>query len=804
MSSQQDNSLSLEKILAVLTDLLASVSPEELGESLTQTLRELTGARSVLLLSHQEDWESGSRVYAAPSASAQLFSAEELRLLCPLRRVVAPPRKVTDLPADDALRAALERAGVVCLHQSMLSVAGDHLGSLVILDPPQTVAVEDVLVQLDRLMPLCTLALRNLLCTQRIIEQSRVLADYSEELEAQVKKRSASAEEYRGRSEMLFDKAPVPLCYIDRHGKILEINESFTAHFGYTAEDVSATETFWQSVYPDPHSRAMILATWLRSMRRAIRTGSDIAAVEHTVTCKNGRVRRVITAGNAFGDHFLASYLDVTEQLKINAALRQSEERFFQVAEHAHEWIWEINVNGLFTYASPAVEAILGYKPDEIVGKKYFYDLFRPEERERLKSTIFEIFLNGATFNDFESRSLHRDGREVWLLTSGAPFFDEAGLMVGYRGSKIDITERKLMDTERERLLMAIEQAGETMVITDVAGVVEYVNPAFERVTGYARGEILGQNINLMQSGLHDDTFYSELWQTISSGEVWRGQFVNRRKDGSLYDEEASIAPVRDATGRIVNYVATKLDVTERKKADAALRQKNSEMERFVYTVSHDLKSPLVTIKGFLGVLEEDLVRGDAEAIASDMAFISDAASHMARLLDELLELSRIGRVVNPPAEIEFRELVDETLTLVAGAISAAQVEVVIGDVDVTLYADRPRLLEVLQNLVENAVKYRGNQPAPRITISAEKRSGEWVFCVRDNGLGVAPKYQTKIFGLFEKLDASSEGTGVGLALVSRIIEFYEGRIWVESEGEGQGSCFCFTLPRAMQPGQVS
>jgi len=802
MPLPQENALSLDKILTLLTDLLASVSPEELGESLTQTLRELIGARSVLLLSHQEDWESGSRVYAAPVANAELFGEEELRLLCPLRRATAPPRKVKDLPVDHRLRTVLERAKVASLHQFPLSAVGEHIGSLLILDPPQTAAADEVLVQLDLLLPLCALALRNLLCSERIIAQSRELAEYSEELEEKVRRRSVTVEEYRNRFEAIFTHVAVPICYLSRDGLSWQGNKSFLDTFGYTHEDVPTLAEWWPLAYPDPDYRAWVMATWDEAVARLMVSGGELIPREYQITCKDGLVRTVQISGSLLEDHMLVTFFDVTERCITEESLRRSEERFQQVTEHAREWIWEVDVEGLFIYSSPAVEVILGYTPEEIVGKKHFYDLFLPEEREMLRNAVFEVFLNGATFNDYETRALHRDGHEVWLATSGAPFYDNLGLLAGYRGSKVDITERKLMDVERERLLMAIEHAGETIVITNPEGIVEYVNPAFEKITGYSRSEVLNKDISIINSSVQDDAFYRNLWQTISSGRVWRGLFVNRRKDGTLYDEEATIAPVRGATGQIVNYVATKLDVTERRQADVLLRQKNAEMERFVYTVSHDLKSPLVTIKGFLGVLEEDLVRGEPEAIASDMAFISDAASHMARLLDELLELSRIGRVVNPPVEVLFKDLVEEALTLLAGTLSARQMEVVVGDTDVTLYVDRGRLLEVLQNLIENAVKYIGTQPAPRIAIDAERRSGEWVFCVRDNGIGVDEKYQQKIFDLFEKLSASSEGTGIGLALVSRIIELYEGRIWVESAGVEQGSCFCFTLPRAIQADQ--
>jgi signal transduction histidine kinase len=170
----------------------------------------------------------------------------------------------------------------------------------------------------------------------------------------------------------------------------------------------------------------------------------------------------------------------------------------------------------------------------------------------------------------------------------------------------------------------------------------------------------------------------------------------------------------------------------------------------------------------------------------------------MGILLDELLEMSRIGRLVNPPEEIAFHQLLQEVLSLMAGPLAEKEVRIERDEQGPKLFGDRPRLLEIWQNLIENAVKYMGDQGTPRIRLGVEETGGEIVFFVRDNGMGIDPRYREKIFGLFEKLDAKSEGSGLGLALVKRIVELYGGRIWVESEGARKGSCFRFTLPGAL------
>ena len=227
----------------------------------------------------------------------------------------------------------------------------------------------------------------------------------------------------------------------------------------------------------------------------------------------------------------------------------------------------------------------------------------------------------------------------------------------------------------------------------------------------------------------------------------------------------------------------------------AELEAKNSELERFTYTVSHDLKSPLVTIKGFLGFLKQDVASGNLERFEIDLERIGSAAKKMEQLLKDLLELSRIGRVLNPMTRIPFGTLVEDALNLVQGQIAMRGIRVLVQQGLPVVYGDRQRLVEVLQNLIDNATKYIGNQTEPLIEIGMRSMENDQsIFFVRDNGIGIDPQHHERVFGLFNKLDIDSEGTGVGLALVKRIVEFHGGKIWVESKGRNMGTCICFTL----------
>ncbi len=243
----------------------------------------------------------------------------------------------------------------------------------------------------------------------------------------------------------------------------------------------------------------------------------------------------------------------------------------------------------------------------------------------------------------------------------------------------------------------------------------------------------------------------------------------------------------------------------ERDTLIAELEARNSELERFTYTVSHDLKSPLITVRGFLGFIEQDARAGNFDRMETDLARIVEATDKMRRLLDELLELSRIGRMMNPPEAVPFETIAQEAIRLVQGRIEARGVQVKIAPALPVVHGDRARLVEVVQNLVDNACKFMDDQAAPQITIGARgtDRDGKPILFVQDNGSGIDPQYHEKVFGLFNKLDAKGEGTGVGLALVKRIVEVHGGRIWLESK-LGTGATFLFTLPDSALPIRLS
>ncbi len=280
----------------------------------------------------------------------------------------------------------------------------------------------------------------------------------------------------------------------------------------------------------------------------------------------------------------------------------------------------------------------------------------------------------------------------------------------------------------------------------------------------------------------------------IAHGEVIGAMTIQSEKPSAF--SAVDITTLQAMADLVANALENARLFTERVHLNRELETQNEELERFTYTVSHDLRSPLVTIRGFLGYLRQDAESGDLTRFENDITRIANAVDKMQTLLNELLELSRIGRITNPPEDVPFGEIIQETVDLLSGPIEAGNVHLnVIGKFPI-VHVDRLRITEVLQNLIGNAIKFMGDQPSPtiEIAVSGTDTDGKPIFYVRDNGIGIEPKYHDRIFGLFNRLDPGIEGTGIGLTLVKRIIETHGGHIWLESE-PGRGSTFFFTLP---------
>ncbi len=459
---------------------------------------------------------------------------------------------------------------------------------------------------------------------------------------------------------------------------------------------------------------------------------------------------------------------------------------------------------GRFIEINESFGRITGYSHAETIGRTSA-DLklwVHPEDRDRLRAAIDS---NGTVSNQ-ELTFRRKSGDHMLCLVSAdvVEFGGRPRLLMTVR----DITEyrraEEALRVSEANFAAASRASPDSIIISTIPeGRILLANEGCYRVTGYRPEEVIGRlsrELNIWIDHKERDT----LIQDLNEGrDVHEREAPFRNKTGEIRVGVMSATLIKVAGQSCLLSIVR--DITERTRVEEEraemfreLEAKNAELERYAYTLSHDLKSPLVTIRGFLGLLERDLAAGDADRVERDLARVHAAAATMSRLVDELLELSRVGRVVHTYETFSCVELVQEAAELVAGQIREGGVNIEISPDLPTLFGDRVRLLEVFQNLIDNAVKFMGDQDQPRITVGVETRGDDPVIFVRDNGIGIDSRYQERVFGLFDRLDTSVEGTGVGLALVKRIVEVHGGRVWVESEGEGRGSSFCIVLPKEL------
>lgn len=359
-------------------------------------------------------------------------------------------------------------------------------------------------------------------------------------------------------------------------------------------------------------------------------------------------------------------------------------------------------------------------------------------------------------------------------------------------------TGRQIHRPEEDTLRLLFEGSGALLAVANFEGRFEHLSPAWEEVFGKALCELLSTP---WIDRVHPEdrertrTAVSRLLRE-DVPVAWEGRF--RDHDGGYRWLEWE-GRTDDARHRVF---LVAVDVTERRRAESErdvlmrkLEEKHYELERFTQTLSQDLKSPLLTIRGFLAYIERNAVDGNVELVRDDLARITEAVDRMKRFLDELTELSRMGRIINSPEGVQLSGLAREATDLLAEALAERGAEVVIDPDLPSVCGDKARLREVYHQLLDNAVRHLNGQECPRIEVGG-RRDGDEVLCwVRDNGSGIDRRFHERIFGLFEKLDPQAEGSGIGLAVAKRIVEVHGGRIWVESEGAGTGSSFYFTLP---------
>lgn len=507
-------------------------------------------------------------------------------------------------------------------------------------------------------------------------------------------------------------------------------------------------------------------------------------------------------------------------------------------------------------YVSPQVQKLLGYPREMFLKDPLFWKkILQPDDYKRVIDANLDSTKAGETFI-MEYRLITKDQRTIWVKDEANLVRDEHGTPQYWLGVWTDITDRKHAEEEQADLVSVmtkrtiqlqtaadVSRAASSILDLDkllptVAHLIcnhfDYyyvgiflIEEATEwAVLSAATGKMgkqmieTGHRLKIEDSSMigwcikhgqarialdvgEDAVRFKNPYLPLTRSEmalplITRGEVIGAmtiQSQSPAAFSRVDITALQTMADQVANAIKNARLFTEGVSLNKELGSQNAELERFTYTVSHDLKSPLVTIRGFLGYLRQDAESGDMTRFDKDMHRIANAVDKMQALLNDLLELSRIGRIINTPEKIPFGQIVAEAVELLNGPLEKNNVRMIVQKNFPDILGDHARLVEVMQNLISNASKFMGPQPRPTIEIGTEGSGTDekTIFFVRDNGIGIAPQYHERIFGLFNRLDPNVEGTGIGLTLVKRIIEIHNGRIWVDSK-LGEGTTFYFTL----------
>ena len=509
-------------------------------------------------------------------------------------------------------------------------------------------------------------------------------------------------------------------------------------------------------------------------------------------------------------------YKNIIERKKAEEALWKSEERFKQVADSAGEFIWEVNSNGLYTYASPIIEKMLGYKPEEIVGKKHFYDFFSPDVKDTLKKTAFEVFARKGFFRHFVNPNTHRNGKIVYLETSGTPIIGRKGNLVGYRGVDTDITERKQAEEKLRFFSLVVEQSSEGMAISNLEGYLLFANPAWINMHGYeSYKELSGKHLKIFHSQEQFEQEVNPFNQKVKEKGSYIGEVGHIRKDGTAFLTLMTSTLLRDADRKPIALAGIAKDITKRKKAEKELKDayqklkgtqeqliqssKMAAMGQLAAGISHELNQPLTGIKGFAQAVLMDLDEGNPLTV--DLQRIVEQADRMDKIIRNVRLFARKSEF--RIEELDINQPLKDSLMLLSEQFRVHNIRLTKSLTEnlPRIKGDANQLQQVFLNLITNARDAINRLQRPEggeliIKTSLSKDNNNIEITLQDTGCGISKEGSEHIFNPFFTTKSPDGGMGLGLSIVYRIIENHKGRIEVESE-EWRGASFKITLPVA-------
>jgi len=597
-----------------------------------------------------------------------------------------------------------------------------------------------------------------------------------------------------------FDHSPASMaitCAAD--GKYVAVNEVFLRNTGYTADEVIGHTSEELNIFADYGDHERLVS-------RVPETGF-VYGMDVPIRVKSGELRNCLMSNNEIQiggqTHFLSAIIDITDRKAAEEALCTSEARYRLLVENANEAI-AVAQDGILKFVNRMAIDISGYSEQDLTSRP-FPEFVHPDDRGMVVEHYLRRLKGDVSQPRYVFRLMVRDGSIKWI--------EIGAVLIAWEGNPAtlnffsDVTDRKRAEEERERLMTAIEQAGEIIVTTDPEGTIQYVNPAFERITGYTKEEAVGQNPRILKSGKQDKAFYQDLWGTITSGRTWKGRMVNKRKDGTLYTEEATLSPVCDVSGRIINYVAVKRDITEhlRLAAEFLQAQKMESVGRLAGGVAHDFNNKLSIILGYAGLALNQV--DPAHPLHADIEEILKAAKHSTDIVQKLLAFAR--KQIISPRVLDLNDTVESMLKMLGWLIGE--------DIDL-VWAPGPDLWQVnmdpsqvdqiLANLVVNARD--AILGAGKVTIETRNAELDEPYCqvdpgcapgqyallsIIDDGCGMDKDVLAQIFEPFFTTKEMDKGTGLGLATVYGIVKQNNGYIEVQSE-PGKGTTFNLYLPR--------
>jgi len=498
-------------------------------------------------------------------------------------------------------------------------------------------------------------------------------------------------------------------------------------------------------------------------------------------------------------------------------ALIESEERFRLIAEHTADTISVLDFNLHITYVSPSVRKLRGFSAEEAITQS-MDQIFTPQSLQKVDTLFAEQMALEATgkadptrTESLELEEYCKDGSTIWVDIAISFIRDDNLKPTGILTVTRDISERKRAEENLRILSRAVEQSPASIIITDTEGKISYVNPKFTEVTGYTANEVLGQNPRILKSGEQPPEYYQHFWQTLTFGKVWYGEFHNRKKNGELFWELASVSPIFDTTGTITHFLAVKEDITTRKQTELELikaKEKAEESDRlksaFLANLSHEIRTPMNGILGFAELLKEPYLTGTEHL--KYITIIEKSGARMLNIINDIVDISKIesGQMKVTNSITNINEQIEYIYAFFKPEAEKKGLQFFIkkrlATSETTVITDREKVNAVLTNIVKNAIKYTMDGS---IILGCEKKGNDVVFCVKDTGIGIPKNRQEAIFDRFVQADIEDkkalQGAGLGLSISKAYVEMLGGKIWVTSE-EKRGTSFYFTIPYIITP----